>query len=384
MRTKIRRRPNGRWYVFAVDEDGEHAHGGHRTQREAKAAAVALLTDAARGTYVVPAKLTVAGYLLEEWLPSRENADLSATTRDTDRTVVEAWIVPHIGEVPLQRLSARDLDRLYRTLRERGGRGGQPLRGKTVRNVHVTLSKALGDAVRRGHLAVNPVLAVDPPARDDSVERTAWSTDEVRRFLEVVAEDRLHAVWRIALATGLRRGELLGLTWDDVQAESIHVRRQVLVRPRAVRGVRRLFVRETLKNRRWRRVRLDEQTAAELRRWKAEQNEDAFGAAWKADGGIGVEADWIVTEPDGSLVHPDTLLGRWKRLVKAARVRPIGLHGARHSYAEMALAAGVRLDVVSRTLGHASASFTADQYSHDSDAAAVEAAEIVGRAIEGT
>jgi integrase len=144
-------------------------------------------------------------------------------------------------------------------------------------------------------------------------------------------------------------------------------------------------VRETLKNRRWRRVRLDDQTAAELRRWKAEQNEDrlAFGAAWKADGGIGVEADWIVTEADGTVVNPDTLLGRWKRLVKVAGVTPIGLHGARHSYAEIALAAGVRLDVVSRTLGHASSAFTADQYSHDSDAAAAEAAEIVGRAIEG-
>jgi integrase len=385
MRTKIRRRPNGRWYVFLVDEDGEHSHGGHRTQREAKAAAAALLTDAARGTYVAPAKLTVTGYLLEEWLPSRDNADLSATTRDTDRTVVEAWIVPHIGDVPLQRLSARDLDRLYRTLRERGGRGGRPLRGKSVRNVHVTLSKALGDAVRRGHLTVNPVLAVDPPARDDSVERTAWSREEVRRFLDAAAGDRLHAIWRLALATGLRRGELLGLSWDDVHEGSIHVRRQVLVRPRAVQGVRRVYVRETLKNRRWRRVRLDQQTAAELRRWKAEQNEDrlAFGKAWKADGGVGVKADWIVTEANGALVHPDTLLGRWKRLVKAAGVTPIGLHGARHSYAELALAAGVRLDVVSRTLGHASASFTADQYSHDSDAAAAEAAEIVGRAIGG-
>jgi integrase len=178
---------------------------------------------------VAPAKLTVGGYLHEEWLPSRDNADLSATTRDTDRTVVEAWIVPHIGEIPLQRLSARDLDELYRTLRERGGRGGRPLRGKSVRNVHTTLHKALGDAVRRGHLPVNPVLAVDAPARDDSVERTAWTREEVRAFLEVAAADRLHAVWRLALATGLRRGELLGLTWDDVQDGSIHVRRQVLV-----------------------------------------------------------------------------------------------------------------------------------------------------------
>jgi integrase len=384
MRTKIRRRPNGRWYLFSVDDaEKEHSHGGYRTQREAKAAAAALRTDAARGRYVARSKLAVAAYLLDEWLPARDNADLSATTRDTDRTVVEAWIVPHIGDVSLQKLSARDLDGLYRTLRERGGRGGRPLRGKSVRNVHVTLSKALGDAVRRGYLAVNPVLAVDPPARDDSVERTAWTREEVRSFLEVAATDRLHAIWRLALATGLRRGELLGLTWDNVQDGSIHVRRQVLVRPRAVPGVPRIYVRETLKNRRSRRVRLDDQTASHLRRWKAEQNEDrlAFGEAWKAEGGVSLEADWIVTEADGAVVHPDTLLGRWKRLVKQAGVTPIGLHGARHSYAEIALGAGVRLDVVSRNLGHASSAFTADQYSHDSDAAAVEAAEIVGRVI---
>ena len=156
-------------------------------------------------------------------------------------------------------------------------------------------------------------------------------------------------------------------------------------RPRAVEGARRLFVRETLKNRRARRVRLDEQTASELRRWRLEQAAErlAFGPPWKTDGGLGVEAAWNVTEADGALVHPDTLLGRWKRLVKMAGVPTIPLHGARHSYAEIALSAGIRLDVVSRTLGHSSSAFTADQYSHDSDAAAAEAAELIARTIEG-
>jgi len=100
-----------------------------------------------------------------------------------------------------------------------------------------------------------------------------------------------------------------------------------------------------------------------------------------ADGGLGLERA-IVTEADGTVVHPDTLLGRWKRLVKRAGVPAIPLHGARHSYAELALSSGVRLDVVSRTLGHSTSAFTADQYAHDNEEAAIEAAETVGRALQ--
>jgi integrase len=336
------------------------------------------------GRYVPPGRLTVAEYLEGEWLPSRVNADISPNTRDVEALMVRAWILPHIGHIPLQKLTARDLDRLHATLRARGGRGGTPLRGKSVRNVHVLLSKALGDAVRRGHRVANPVAAVDPPARDDSVERAAWSRDEVRAFLDVAGGDRLHAVWRMVLTTGLRRGELVGITWDALEDLTIEVRRQVLVRPDGGRG--RVYVRETTKGRRPRRVRIDEQTAVALRRWKAEQGEErlAYGAAWKTDGGLGVEAPWVVTEPGGAVVQPDTLLTRWKRLVEMAGVTPIGLHGARHSYATLARRAGVPLEIVSRQLGHASIATTGDIYSHDDAEASSEAAELVARTIEGS
>jgi integrase len=195
------------------------------------------------------------------------------------------------------------------------------------------------------------------------------------------AADRLAAVWRLALASGLRRGELVGVCWDDIDGLSIRVARQVLMRPSGGRG--RVFVRETTKTRRVRRVGIDEATGAALRRWRAEQAEErlAFGGAWKKDGGLGVEAAWIVTEPDGCVIRPNTLLERWKRLVRSAGVTPIGLHGARHSYAELALSVGVRLDVVSRQLGHASINTTANIYTHDSDEATREAARQVGAAL---
>jgi integrase len=337
--------------------------------------------------YVPPSGLTLEAYL-ERWLATREVADLSPGTRQLERLIVSRYIVPRLGAVRLEDLGTEHLARLYAELAASGGRGGQPLRGKTVRNVHAVLRKALADATRwrpRPLLALNPADGLEPPRRDDSVERPAWNTDEVRRFLAATGEDRLAPVWRLALTTGMRRGELLGLWWDDISIEDreAHVRRQVLTR--VAGGGPRLYVRETTKSRRVRRVRFDEATAAALRAWRARQAEERlwFGPAYRTHGGLGVEAAWVVTEPDGYVVHPDTLLARWKAACRRAGVREIPLHAARHTYATLALRAGVRLDVVSRQLGHASIGTTADVYGHDDPEVAREAAARVAALYEG-
>jgi integrase len=193
------------------------------------------------------------------------------------------------------------------------------------------LSKSLGDVVRRGHLVGNPVLAVSPPGRDDSVERAAWNRDEVVRLLEVASRDRLAAIWRLALTSGLRRGEILGLTWDDLDGNVVSVARQVLVRPAG--GYTAVYVRNTTKTRRVRRVRIDDATAVSLRRWKAAQSQErlAFGIPWRTAGGLGVEAAWIVTEPDGSVVHPATFGARGSGLSRprASRRSRFTAHGTR-------------------------------------------------------
>jgi integrase len=316
---------------------------------------------------VAPGKDTVAAYL-DVWLDTRVAADISPGTCALERTIVRAYISPNIGTVPLHELGTAQVSKLYAEL-------AKTLKGKTVRNVHGVLRKALGDATRwtpKPLLSRNPLADMKPPARSDSVARAAWDADEVRAFLDAASTDRLGAIWRLALATGLRRGELLGLQWDDITDRTVTVRRQVLL-PGP-------YIRLTTKSRRERTVRIDETTAAALRRWKATQNEDrlAFGAAYKHHGGLGVEAAWVVTEPDGYVVNPDTLLRRWRALVKTAGVKPIPLHGARHSYATLALEAGVRLDIVSRQLGHSSVAITADVYGHPDDDALSQAAERLG------
>jgi integrase len=173
--------------------------------------------------------------------------------------------------------------------------------------------------VRRGHILANAADAVDPPAKDDSVPRNAWAAEEVRRFLEVAGEDRFAAVWRLVLPSGMRRGELCGMRWSDIDGARVTVRRQVLVRPGRAWDEERIYVRETTKSRRVRVVTVDDGTATALRRWKAQQAEErlAFGPAYGDDG-------WVIAEADGSLVQPDTLSSRWKRLERLAGVRPIG------------------------------------------------------------
>jgi integrase len=117
----------------------------------------------------------------------------------------------------------------------------------------------------------------------------------------------------------------------------------------------RLYIRDRTKGRRPRTIRFDETTRDALKAWKAAQDGERldYGPPWHADGGLGVIARWVVTEPDGKVVHPDTLHDRFLRLIDAAGVRRLVLHGTRHSFATIALAAGVRPDVVSRALGHA-------------------------------
>ena len=140
----------------------------------------------------------------------------------------------------------------------------------------------------------------------------------------------------------------------------------------------RVYIRPTTKSRRERTVVVSEAMGAVLRKWRAQRAEDrlAFGPAYCDEG-------WVVAEPDGSAVRPDTLTARFRALEKRAGVPHRGLHACRHIHATMALAAGARLDVVSRQLGHASIAITADVYGHPDDEAAAQAAEIFARSIGG-
>lgn len=230
--------------------------GGYATKADATAAMNELQSGIAGGTFVEPSRQTV-GAFLEEWLAGIRGEVRGGTWRSY-RDAVTNYIAPRIGDVPLQALTRNRVRSLYQELAAGGRvRGGTGLAPKTVHNVHLALRKALGDAVEDRLLLSNPADAAHrlPAGRP---EMTTWSRDELGRFLGSARNDPRFALWRLAATTGMRRGEVLGLRWRDVDLEAGRLR----VTQQRVRGAEGLGygAPKTAKGRR--SVALDPATAA--------------------------------------------------------------------------------------------------------------------------
>lgn len=349
-------------------------HSGHRTKKEAEVALVRLVDQVNQGFYEAPTKQTVAEYF-REWIDSTKTR-LRPSTWESYRINVVAHIVPHIGPRRLQALTPTTLNSFYATLlqdgsRKDGQKGG--LSPRTVRYIHTIIRKALKDAVRWGRLSRNVADLADPPQRVNKEMRT-WTVDELRRFLERVRTDRLYPVWLLAATTGMRKGEVLGLRWVDVDLNASRLAvRQTLISigyrtefssPKTARGSRSIA--------------LDSQTVAALRSWKVCQAQErlAVGQDWMASG-------LVFTNEDGSLIHPDRFHNLFERHVREARLPRIRFHDLRHTHASLALQAGIHPKVVSERLGHASIAITMDTYSHAIPALQEDAAERVAALVFG-
>jgi integrase len=285
---------------------------------------------------------------------------------------VEAYLLPRIGCLRLPELSPSHLNALYGELLERGGRAGRGLADKTVRNVHTIIHRALTDAVRWGLLARNVADDADPP-RKRSREMRTRTREQLRTFLDHTRDDRLFAAFVLAATTGIRRGEVLGLRWSDMDLDAgrLAVRRSLVV----VRS--RLEFSDT-KSGRGRQVALDPTSKAVLRLHRRHQAEErlAWGAAYRDD-------DLVICREDGSPLHPGRLVDAFERHAKGAGLPRIRFHDLRHTHATLALAAGVHPKVVSERLGHASIAITMDTYSHPIPTLDEEAARTVASLVFG-
>ena len=321
--------------------------GGFPSKAAAVEAMNRLQAEVVDGTYVERSRVTLGEYL-EEWLAACRNIRPN-TARDYSVSI-HKHINPRIGKARLQSVDRLQIRGLYKKLAESG------LSEKTVHNVHICLHKALQDAVADGLLRKNPAERAHGKPKDRPGMKT-WSADELAAFLAFTSQDRELVLYHLAAATGMRRGELLGLRWRDVDFDGarLAVRHQFTRQgnglgfgpPKSKKGVRTID--------------LDEETVALLREQQERQRFDrhASGSAYRTD------LDLVFCRPGGLPEDPNVIGRRFERRVRAlATVPAIALHGLRHTHATLLLEAGVDVKTVSERLGHDSAQTTLELYGH--------------------
>lgn len=370
MRGHIRKRGSAWAYVLDIgrDESGRRRQqwrGGFATRRAAQDALTEALQRLQSGSYVEPSKQTLA-HFLEEWLQSIRPS-VRASTFAFYQRLARVNIAPALGTTPLQRLTTAQLNGLYAELLANGrqdGHGG--LSPQSVRYVHATIRKALAEAVRWGRLARNVADQASAPRPRRRTAPSTWTADELRAFLEHVSGDRLYALYHLAATTGMRRSELLGLRWRDLDLDGgrLSVSQTVVSVDYSVSF-------STPKTGHGRRsVALDSATSLALRQHRKRQLEERL-----ALGGYAEDHDLAFCDLDGRPLHPSQQSKRFDRLVRSSGLPRLRFHDLRHTHATLALQAGVHPKVVSERLGHADIGTTLNTYSHAIPAMQEEAAE---------
>ncbi len=272
--------------------------------------------------------------------------------------------VPNIGGIPLEKLTSLDLQKFYKKLLTKGRvdrleAKGQPegLGAKTVRNIHQILSSALKLAQEQRIILANPAEGCALPKVEHREIKTL-PVEQLQSFLREARESGVFELYYLELATGLRRGELLGLKWEDIDLErgDLRVRRQIS----RINGE---VVEAPLKTKNaYRTLPLAEDTVSVL----LEQKKKAGSSPW------------VFPSPNGGPISPDSVLHMLHRVLKRAGLPKVRFHDLRHTFATLALQNGVDIKTVSGMLGHFSAGFTLDTYAHVTSAAQRQAAQTMG------
>lgn len=347
-----------RFYVVAYDgldpltgKERRRWHPAGHDRGDADALAARLANDATRAAPRVGGSITLGTFLQDTWLPQKRR-QVRATTAYRYSWFVDRYIDPAVGHVPLRRLRADHLDALYTELATTGGRHGTGLAPKTVLEVHMIVRAALDAAASRHLVAHNVAHAAHArlPRAAATVAR-AWTAAELATFLDHARKHRLYPALHLAAHTGMRRGEVVGLKWSDLDFAA---RRVSVVRTMQCVGGRPVeFGVKTRTSRRC--IDLDDTTIAHLQAWRQRLRDD--GLACERD-------DWMFCNTTNRFLNPQSLSQLFNRITTAALLPRIRFHDLRHTHASLLVAAGVPIKVVTERLGHAHPGFTMKTYQH--------------------
>ena len=370
----IRKRSDGRW-------EGRYTAGhdpvtGKRITKNVLGKTQAEVREKLRRTIEETRGLDVArageyttGQWLEVWFNDYAMLKVRPSSHQTYRGYLDHHIKPYIGNIPLTKLSSLDLQRLYKKLLSDGRvdrieskKQPKGLSAKTVRNIHQIISSALKLAVEQKLIARNPAEGCALP----KVERKEMQTlpvEQLTSFLREAKESGVYEMYYIDLATGLRRGELLGLKWSDIDLEKGDLRVQ-----RQIGRIDGKIIEMPLKTKNaYRTLPLSTEAIDVLMQQRIKTG----------------NSEWVFPSPTGGPLSPDSVLHMLHRVLKRAGLPKVRFHDLRHTFATLALQNGVDIKTVSGMLGHFSADFTLDTYAHVTTSAKREAAKTMGNILSG-
>lgn len=366
----VRQRPDGRWEARATIAGKRRSFYADR-QSDALKAMRAAQKAADDGTYLEPTRITVSAWL-DTWLHEYAANTCKPLTLSTYQSRIETHIRPALGKIKLTDLTAAHMQTFYNDLTRNKG-----LAPKTVNSVHGILHKALTQAVKLRYIGYNPADACDTP-RLTQREIYPLSESEITAFLTELqqSEEPLSRLFRVALFTGMREGEICGLPWDavDFASGTITVRQQ-LQKEKKKGGS---FYIATTKNEKTRTITAAPFVMDLLREEYAAQRKArlAAGLIWKNEWNL------VFTNAIGEHIVPQTALKRFKAVCARIGRPDARFHDMRHTFAVASLQEGDSVKTVQENLGHATASFTLDVYGHVSDKMKQDSADRMEKFIE--
>ena len=325
-----------------------------KTQKEVAQKLKQATYELDQGTYKEPRRMSV-----KEWLDiwkAEYTGDVKESTAYIYKKNVDMYVVPYIGSVKLQALTAPMIQALYNRLLKPQNEDCKALSAKSVRNVHGVLHKALQQAVLVGYLRVNPADACKPP-KAVKKEITPLDEGQVSEFLKAIQGHPHEYLYKITLFTGMREGEVLGLTWDclDFKHGTLLIKQQL--RREQQKGGKYYF--SPPKNNKSRVLSLAPSVIQLFRLQKLKQN----GMRLEA-GNLWEENNLIFSNQTGGFLSYRTVYDCFKRIMDKIGSPATRFHDLRHTYAVMAIKSGDDIKTVQENLGHATAAFTLDVYGH--------------------
>ena len=344
----VTHRKDGRWMTSMTLENGSRKYFYGDTQKEALEKLREAQHQQKQGTLATGKAQTLRVYL-DRWLEDAHRTSLKPSSYADYRRVIDKHIVPVLGHIQLQKLTPQHIQSFYAKELKAG------LSARTVNKYHALLHKALDNAVRWNLVARNVCDVVTKP-RETKYEIQPLTEEQARKLLDTVRGNVLEGIITIALTTGMRRGELLGLKWEDIdfKGKNIVVRRSVTyvnkvgvveLEPKTQKSRRKImlpdFAIEVLKQH---QTRLQERKAQ-------------LGSAWQ-------ESGYVFCNGRGGFLQEKQLYDMYKRLLKRAGLPNIRFHDLRHSAATIMIKMGVNPKVVQEVLGHSNINITLNIYTH--------------------